>query len=104
LPAKWEAPFYYGALKRESRIMRGGMWTARDTKIVDGSGHIVELDADVPAEWGPIGEGRYKRVDFCTNGKFMCFKILGGPRMRRWRTDLACGSETSGVSCTCSMQ
>jgi hypothetical protein len=80
LPAKWEAPFYYGTLRRESRIVRGGMWMARDTKIADGSGHIVELDANLPAEWGPIGEGRYKRVDFCTDGKFVCFKILGGPK------------------------
>jgi hypothetical protein len=80
LPAKWEKPFYHGRLRRKSKVLRAGMWTARDTRTIDSSGEIVDADAHLPVENGPLGEGLYKRVDFYTNGRFAMFQILGGPK------------------------
>ncbi len=81
LPAKWEKPFYYGRLKRESKILSAGMWMAKDTVRIDSSGKIIRADSHSPVSRGPIGVGLYSRIDFYTNGKFASFKILGGPKM-----------------------
>jgi hypothetical protein len=83
LPEKWESPFYMGNLKRDSNILRSGMWNAKDTMKIDISGNIVNLDMEsgLPKSYGPIGEGRYKRIDFYTNEKFFIFKIIGGPKL-----------------------
>jgi hypothetical protein len=83
LPERWDEPFYIGSLKRASVTIRGGMWNARDTTTIDASGKVAGLDSDSPVAWGPVGQGRYKRIDFCTNGKFLCLKILGGPPATR---------------------
>jgi hypothetical protein len=83
LPEKWETPFYMGNLKRESKILRSGMWTAKDTFKIDSSGNIVNLDMEsgLPIVDGPIGEGRYRSIAFYTNEKFFIFKIIGGPKI-----------------------
>lgn len=81
LPAKWEKPLYSDRLKRESKILSAGAWMAKDTYRIDSSGKIIRADSRSPAGWGPIGKGRYKRIDFYTNGKFVSFRILGGPWM-----------------------
>ena len=74
LPAKWEPPLYYGKLKRKSKVFIAGAWMARDTWRTGKSGEIIEADSHLPAEYGAIGEGLYKRIDFYTNGKFASFK------------------------------
>jgi hypothetical protein len=81
LPEKWESPFYLGNLKRESKILRAGMWRAKDSLKVDSSGNIVEIDSGLPIAYGPIGEGHYKGIAFYTNEKFFIFKIIGGPKL-----------------------
>ena len=78
LPAKWEPPFYHPKLKRQSKVLSAGVWKARETWGIGDSGEIIEADAHMPVEDGDIGNGRYKRIDFYTNGKFACFKIIAG--------------------------
>lgn len=87
LPAKWEKPFYFSSLKRKSKIVSAGVWLARDTLRIDSSGKVYEADSHVPAVWGPIGEGLYKRIDFYTNGKFVSFQLLGGPKLPASQTE-----------------
>ncbi|MCK4794126.1 MAG: hypothetical protein KAV87_60925, partial [Desulfobacteraceae bacterium] len=81
LPAKWGKPLYHGKLRRKSKVLRAGAWSARDATKIDSSGRTVYAYSREPVDDAPIGEGLYKRVDFYTNGRFASFKIIGGPEL-----------------------
>jgi hypothetical protein len=87
LPAIWDKPLYYGSLKRESKIMRAGAWLPQDDWSVDGKGGRVAKDGHAKRGYGPIGLGFYKRVDFYTDGKFISYKLLGGPPVSRKKAE-----------------
>jgi len=82
LPAEWEKPLYFGKLKRESKVLRGGAWMTRQMCMMDSSGNLISADDHVCAGTPvPLGEGLYARVDFYTNGRFVSYQIAGGPNL-----------------------
>ncbi len=83
LPAKYERPFYCPKLKRQSKVLSAGAWMARETWRIGDSGEIIDADAHIRRVDGDIGNGRYRRIDFYTNGKFACFRITAGPNRKK---------------------
>ena len=83
-PARWGGRFFLPSLKRESRVLRAGMWSASDTWKIDDSGRRVKdpRPARLPTRYGPIGLGLYDRVYFYAGGGCAMFRITGGPKMR----------------------
>ncbi|MDD5327716.1 MAG: hypothetical protein PHY02_07880 [Phycisphaerae bacterium] len=76
----WDLPSY-GAKFRNFKSTRIGSWSAHDLHYYDAAGNfrsVYEGSAVMKNE--PIGQGLYGRVDFCTDGKFTCFAISGGPK------------------------
>jgi len=86
-PVVWKMPLYCANAKRESKIMRAGMWSPQDDWTLDSHGHPVSKDYHLPIGYGPIGLGLYDSVHFYTDGKFISYKLLGGPPLRSKKAD-----------------
>jgi hypothetical protein len=87
LPAAWEGAFYISGLGHNEEMLRTGEWRPRDDWIVAGKGQRVRNSTLSNQLLWPVGVGLYRHVGFCTDGKFISYKLVGGPPPNRKKAE-----------------
>jgi len=87
LPPVWRWPFHVKSPSDDSKIIQVGVWLPQDNWIVSNTGYPQEKSDKYRVSYGPVGLGLYKQVNFCTNGKFISYKLAGGPPLPSKKDD-----------------